>query len=567
MLNGLGSILPKASAAPKEAAPAPLKAQDAQVDPQQKSAAGESFPIPHKDIHKPAEDKVDQTQTAAKSNATVEREAQPAPKDANAKESGKLSADKSSLTKEKALAVFAERMQAEFNLEPEDVLTAFTKMDPAALAQTPEKSAQVFIEQLPITDGQKTKAHEIYSEMLAWSAAANMTSELSAKNQTAQIKVMSQKQASMQSRLKGLDQLSDKFFMTGTHQRNAAMTGVHLPSEMKATDDVALAESALKFNSGMPEVESASDVQTGQTILDEMGFEVKNQSADAIPAADLDVPWQLDEASFTEKAMATNADATLAEDAMAASADPEIQQIENLLGKLNDSATQVTEADGGIAAVAGGKGANDSDAGSESSEEQSQSEFAAVDSLNNKNLNKGSEFVLKPVTATKAEMNENVSQIMNRAQALVKDGGGEMKVRLNPEGLGEVNLKVSVHNGEVQIEMIAANDQTKQLLEKGLVELKDSLLSHKLQVDHIKVETGQNVQQDFMADQRESAERQFQQRFLQEFMHGNDQRRFGFNNIGSARMPSSQTQDEAINSLYNPYGSKKNPDRKLDLVA
>lgn len=85
-------------------------------------------------------------------------------------------------------------------------------------------------------------------------------------------------------------------------------------------------------------------------------------------------------------------------------------------------------------------------------------------------------------------------------------------------------------------------------------------------MDHIKVETGQNVQQDFMADQRESAERQFQQRFLQDFMRGNDQRRFGFTNIGSARMPSSQTQDEAVNSLYHP-SSKKNPDRKLDLVA
>lgn len=568
MLNGMGPILPQVNAAPKEAAPTPVKAQSASVDPQNSADKG-SFPIPHKEVHKPAEDSVTKSQgTSDTDNIAAPEAPQKTANKPNPEK--KVEGDGTGLTKEKALAVFAQRMQSEFNLPPEEVISAFANMDDAALAQAPEQSAKAFIQQLPISDGEKVKAHEIYSEMLAWSAAANMTSELNAKNQTAQIKVMSEKEVALQSRLKNLDQLSDKFFMSGTFKRNTAMTGVDLPTDMRSTEDAALAASAFRSKSEALPLESEGQV-SGSQILDAMDFDVQadvdatDGNAKATAEGELP-PWNLEDADFVEADPATKA-GKIATDSIldVSSADAEITQIESLLNKLNTSADSVMESES-VTASAAPSAFSDSETNGESGGEESQPELANLESLNNKEARKGSEFALKPMNPTKAEMNENVSQIMNRAQALVKDGGGEMKVRLNPEGMGEVNLKVSVHNGEVRIEMVAANDQTKQLLEKGLVELKDSLLSHKLQVDHIKVETGQNVQQDFMADQRESAERQFQQRFLQDFMRGNDQRRFGFTNIGSARMPSSQTQDEAVNSLYHP-SSKKNPDRKLDLVA
>ena len=61
---------------------------------------------------------------------------------------------------------------------------------------------------------------------------------------------------------------------------------------------------------------------------------------------------------------------------------------------------------------------------------------------------------------------------------MIKDGGGEMKIQMNPEGLGEVNLKVLVEDGNVNIEMIADNKDAKKLMEKGLLDLKANLAQH-----------------------------------------------------------------------------------------
>ena len=114
--------------------------------------------------------------------------------------------------------------------------------------------------------------------------------------------------------------------------------------------------------------------------------------------------------------------------------------------------------------------------------------------------------------ATKAEADANVQEILRQAQLIAKKGGGEMKMELRPEGLGQVNLRVSVQDGLVSVQMVTQTDDAKRLLESNLHELKSGLGAHKLQLDGLRIESHDGIQKQMdqgrSESQRESA-RQF----------------------------------------------------------
>lgn len=80
--------------------------------------------------------------------------------------------------------------------------------------------------------------------------------------------------------------------------------------------------------------------------------------------------------------------------------------------------------------------------------------------------------------------------IKDQAQIMVNKGGGEAKITFNQEGLGEIQLKVVVHEGKVNVEMNAETQEAKKLLETSLSDLKTSLAQHKLAVDQVRVDVG-----------------------------------------------------------------------------
>lgn len=83
----------------------------------------------------------------------------------------------------------------------------------------------------------------------------------------------------------------------------------------------------------------------------------------------------------------------------------------------------------------------------------------------------------------------NISEIMNKAQYLVTKGGGEVTVRMSPEGLGELQLKVIFQDGKLNVEMQTQNKDIKKLVEESLTELKSGLAAHRLSLEHVKVNT------------------------------------------------------------------------------
>ena len=70
-----------------------------------------------------------------------------------------------------------------------------------------------------------------------------------------------------------------------------------------------------------------------------------------------------------------------------------------------------------------------------------------------------------------------------------------MKIVLAPEGLGTIQLKVSVVEGRVQVEMKTENKDSQRAIESSLSDLRHSLASHNLSIDSVKVDVGSDFSQ------------------------------------------------------------------------
>lgn len=180
----------------------------------------------------------------------------------------------------------------------------------------------------------------------------------------------------------------------------------------------------------------------------------------------------------------------------------------------------------------------------------------------------------------KNESQANIQQIMNQAQYMIKKGGGEAVVKMSPEGMGQVHLRVLVNDGKVNVEMQTETKEAKKLIESSLVDLKSSLSTHKLAVDHVKVDVGNgtssdntNRDQTKQQPQQDMAREQARQ-FLGQFREDNLANRDGFYETTGIKAYGSRRQsveplkpaDEAkAASLRRYQGSGKGS--AVDLVA
>src|SRR5690606_27235591 len=126
---------------------------------------------------------------------------------------------------------------------------------------------------------------------------------------------------------------------------------------------------------------------------------------------------------------------------------------------------------------------------------------------------------------------ENVEKIMTQAQTLAQKGGGEMKIQLNPEGLGEIHLKVHVKEGQVGLQMLTESQDAKKLIESSLNELKLALGEHKLNLNDIKVDVSQKMSQEML---QQDARREDAREFLSQFRQFNEGFKQAFGASGDA---------------------------------
>lgn len=82
-------------------------------------------------------------------------------------------------------------------------------------------------------------------------------------------------------------------------------------------------------------------------------------------------------------------------------------------------------------------------------------------------------------------------QIVEQARLLQNGQNSEMIIKLNPEHLGELSLKVSVNgNGGVTATFHTDNHQVRAILENTMIQLKQQLNEQGIKVDSVEVQTG-----------------------------------------------------------------------------
>ncbi len=107
-----------------------------------------------------------------------------------------------------------------------------------------------------------------------------------------------------------------------------------------------------------------------------------------------------------------------------------------------------------------------------------------------------------------AQESSVVDQMTRNLQGRSLSNGSEMRVRLVPENLGEIHLKVTVRDGQIIAEIRATSEVTREILSKNSVQLQSLLADSGAGMEKVIVRTG-NFGSDFqgpLSQQREGAQ-------------------------------------------------------------
>jgi flagellar hook-length control protein FliK len=84
-----------------------------------------------------------------------------------------------------------------------------------------------------------------------------------------------------------------------------------------------------------------------------------------------------------------------------------------------------------------------------------------------------------------------LNQVIKKADIFLQDGHQEMIMKLEPESLGKLNLKLVVENGLITAKFVAESQQVKEVLESNFNKLKDTLQEKGIAVQSFSVSVGQ----------------------------------------------------------------------------
>lgn len=124
----------------------------------------------------------------------------------------------------------------------------------------------------------------------------------------------------------------------------------------------------------------------------------------------------------------------------------------------------------------------------------------------------GSSPTASQLTAGVPEDPHNIAgQIVEQARMINRVNNSEMIVKLKPEHLGELTLKVTVENGAVSASFHSNNSEVRTIIEASLTQLKQELSTQGLKVENVGVYAGLN--QSFSNEQQQQAAQQQQIKF------------------------------------------------------
>lgn len=468
------------------------------------------------------------------------------PKKREAKEeAGAPVQKKGSGAREKVMLEFMDSMESEFGIPPERILEAMADLPKDKMLLSPEETAAQVIDALELPPEQEERAYSLYAGMLNQLNQLPTIPAPKPELLTAVSPSVIQQNALMakarQEQLgSSIDRLNQKFFMndkSAVAGEAGLMNSAHQPMETsqlvdklsfeRAQGNALTPQDLRSYQNGRPELKSPPQpgLENGQ---------VEPKSDDPM-------------ATLMAKLSAVGASAAAVQQAVAKTPNgsPVVQ------AEQAPSSNEGGPAGGGtgglglmsLGGLAGGSGAAaQSGLPADTSDEESQGSDQSTKSgsleqigrgLEGHQAEKGLGFQetlqmaspgLSAHGTNQADREANIEKLMNQAQIVARKGGGEATIRMSPEGLGDVQLRVIVKDGKVNVEMATETKEAKKMIESSLSDLKMGLAGHKLSVDSIKVDTGLQTSSDSLNQQR-------QQDLSQNQNQGRDQARQFFQNF------------------------------------
>jgi flagellar hook-length control protein FliK len=505
--------------------------------------------------------------------------------------------------RQKAIEKFMDSFESEFEIPPTRLVEAMAQLPAEELTKNPEETADSVVAQLDLTEEQKDHAKAMYLTLVSDLNRIDKSSQppmvvvadphAMAGNQLQERFVVAQEKKSLLN--DSLQRMNNNFWMKSVAQNTPVDPGAHQSMEKAGGMDPWAKQDLVNGYDRIDE----QDILTDPTTVDETpfkenplpgpigpksqeldeqgalkpGHEMRKESSTepAKAASGPDLMAQLKKLSEEQgqKSMSENGQAPADMNKAAAPAVTSVK--EGIKGQaMKSDVTLQAVAQGQVQAAGknpqqgegfGGKNSGKGDSSKDSSKDggkeasgKSAGKSMGFESVKATDVSgqatpvksethslSHASPVVAPATPGQKEVNHdaNLRQIMNQAQYLIKKGGGEVKVEMSPEGLGQVHMKMQIHDGKVNLQMATDTKEAKQAIEGGLSDLKSSLAAHKLSVDHVKVDvvssgsagsSAQNSSQDPSRSfdqqvQREST-RQFWNQFQENF--GNRSQKEGY---------------------------------------
>lgn len=152
------------------------------------------------------------------------------------------------------------------------------------------------------------------------------------------------------------------------------------------------------------------------------------------------------------------------------------------------------------------------------------------------------------VESSSSQRSEWIHRLMDKAQMLVKEGGGSIRLDVGDTGLGKVDIALDVKDKTIELKIMAANDQARDTLVADLPRLKEALQQQNL--DLKLVEVGTRAQQQWSGQSSDGSQHQGHQSFQ-------SQQRF------SEHGYSSLTERRVQSQSYRPVNRNMNPNGQI----
>jgi flagellar hook-length control protein FliK len=478
---------------------------------------------------------------------------------------------------------FMARMKEAFDIDPEEIVQAFTKLDQKTLLSSPEQAKDAFLNNLDVDGEDMSLAGEMYDQMVEITGRAEMNEKF-ANLEGVKFEVLSPKDASAKRLNDGLNRMNDSFFAPSQRQLKAQpMSGEDMNAQIarlqqergleqpkNSLQASALAEAALAAQKS-PVADDVADDSSRDGFDEVEGLSALGSKESS--AAKLSSSLE----GMTVAQASSSFDGGMNQQNGQGSSDLSGSQGKNFMGQVKKSQAAETAKTGGKSfAAETGEAKNDSEASSANDSSAFSNVSGSQMSLDKRPLVGSPAAMIVDPKATDKDQAVNVRELIKQAQVMLRRGGGEMKIEMSPEGMGQIHLKVAVENGHVNLQMITESDAAKKMLENGLHELKAGLAAHKLHVERAQIEIGNEIQKQLdQQSQQEQARQQARQSamdFMGNFRENNEgfRQAFAGDPFGNGRGYGRPERRSPINPepVVSSAGARRSDDgRRLNLVA